>query len=83
MTKLLLSLHDLAAILAIGPVAVAASMFPKALRYAQSNPDDGKALTTLRVLHRICRFYAAIASTVPVFRSRTPNAALLTQLHPS
>jgi hypothetical protein len=31
-TKLLLSIHVLAAILAIGPVAVAASMFPATVR---------------------------------------------------
>ncbi|WP_256103848.1 hypothetical protein [Streptomyces sp. ODS05-4] len=35
MTKLLLSLHVVAAILAIGPVAVAASMFPAVLRRAE------------------------------------------------
>lgn len=34
MTKFFLSLHVLAAVLAIGPVTVAASMFPKALRTA-------------------------------------------------
>jgi hypothetical protein len=33
-TKLLLSIHVLAAIIAVGPVAVAASMFPAALRRA-------------------------------------------------
>ncbi|MEU6486316.1 hypothetical protein [Streptomyces sp. NPDC046887] len=43
MTKLLLSLHVVAAILAIGPVAVAASMFPAVLRrtapaYAAETP---------------------------------------------
>lgn len=32
MTKFLLSLHVLAAILAVGPVTVAASMFPPAAR---------------------------------------------------
>ncbi|MFD9740433.1 hypothetical protein [Umezawaea sp. NPDC059074] len=59
MTKLLLSIHVLAAILAIGPVAVAASMFPAALRRAD--------LPALRVLHRVCRVYAAVGIAVPVF----------------
>jgi hypothetical protein len=73
-TKLFLSVHVLAAILAIGPVAVAASMFPKALRYAHSNPGDSEALTTLRVLHRICRVYAAIGIAVPVFGLATASS---------
>ena len=59
MTKLLLSIHVLAAILAIGPVAVAASTFPAALRRAD--------LPALRVLHRVCRVYAAVGIAVPVF----------------
>jgi len=58
-TKLLLSIHVLAAILAIGPVAVAASMFPAAVRRAD--------LPALRVLHRVCRVYAAVGIAVPVF----------------
>ncbi|WP_171074833.1 hypothetical protein [Nonomuraea basaltis] len=45
MTKLLLSLHVLAAVPAIGPVTVAASMFPKALLRAHSDPGDREALT--------------------------------------
>ncbi len=67
MTKLLLSLHVLAAIVAIGPVTVAASMFPKALRRAHNDPADRDALTNLRMLHRICRVYAAIGIAVPFF----------------
>ncbi|MGW7199236.1 hypothetical protein [Streptomyces chryseus] len=38
MTKLLLSIHVLAAILAIGPIAVAASLFPRYARF----PGDGE-----------------------------------------
>ncbi len=59
MTKVLLSLHVLVAILAVGPVAVAASMFPPAARRG----DTGQ----LRLLHRICRVYAGIGIAVPVF----------------
>ncbi|WP_203817607.1 hypothetical protein [Paractinoplanes ferrugineus] len=66
MTKVLLSLHVLAAILAIGPVAVAASMFPAALRRAD--------LDQMRTLHRICRVYAALGLAVPVFGLATASS---------
>ncbi|WP_328603700.1 hypothetical protein OG943_26880 [Amycolatopsis sp. NBC_00345] len=59
MSKVFLSIHVLAAILAVGPVAVAASMFPAALRRG----DAG----TLRLLYRICRVYAWVGIAVPVF----------------
>ncbi|MFI5733984.1 hypothetical protein ACIA49_27970 [Kribbella sp. NPDC051587] len=59
MTKVLLSLHVLAAILAIGPVAVAASMFPAVARRG--------ATTEVRVLHRICNVYALVGIAVPLF----------------
>ncbi|WP_326951369.1 hypothetical protein OG439_22840 [Amycolatopsis sp. NBC_01307] len=63
MSKFLLSVHVLAAILAVGPVAVAASMFPAAVRRVAAGGD----LTTVTVLHRICRVYAYVAVAVPVF----------------
>ena len=59
MSKFLLSVHVLAAILAVGPVAVAASMFPAAVRKGD--------LKITKVLHRICRVYAYAAIAVPVF----------------
>ncbi|BEL02871.1 membrane protein [Actinoplanes sichuanensis] len=43
MTKLLLSLHVLAAIIAIGPVTVAASMFPAVARQATRTPGPRTA----------------------------------------
>jgi uncharacterized membrane protein len=58
-SKFLLSVHVLAAILAVGPVAVAASMFPAAVRRG-----DLKSVT---LLHRICRVYAYAAVAVPIF----------------
>ncbi|MCO8270448.1 hypothetical protein M1L60_07545 [Actinoplanes sp. TRM 88003] len=58
MTKVLLSLHVLAAIVAIGPVTVAASMFPAAVRRSD--------LDQMRTLNRICRVYALVGLTVPV-----------------
>jgi hypothetical protein len=65
-TKVLLSLHVLVAILAVGPVAVAASMFPPAVRRG----DTGQ----LRLLHRICRVYAGIGIAVPVFGFATAGS---------
>ncbi|MGK5551849.1 hypothetical protein ACSNOI_09565 [Actinomadura kijaniata] len=62
MTKLLLSIHVLAAILAIGPVAVAASLFP---RYARESPG------TAAFLHRVCRGYTVVGVAVPAFGAAT------------
>ncbi|MFF4452126.1 DUF2269 family protein [Streptomyces goshikiensis] len=66
MTKFLLAVHVLAAIIAIGPVTVAASMFPAAARRAVATPADPAGPATVRTLHRICRVYAVIAVVVPV-----------------
>ncbi|MEU0132468.1 hypothetical protein ABZ172_00260 [Streptomyces sp. NPDC006296] len=74
MTKVFLSLHVLAAVLAIGPVTVAASMFPRALRTAHGGPGDADALSTLRLLHRICRVYGAVGIAVPVFGFATAGS---------
>jgi len=68
--KFLLSLHVLAAIIAVGPVAVAASMFPRALRRAQEGPE---AVASLHVLHRVCRVYAGVGIAVPVFGFATAS----------
>jgi hypothetical protein len=65
-TKVLLSLHVLAAILAVGPVTVAASMFPAALRRGDADQ--------LRLLHRICRVYAGVGIAVPVFGFATASS---------
>lgn len=66
MNTVLLSLHVLAAVIAIGPVCVAASMFPaEARRALDGGPAD--AATRLRVLSRISRIYAAVGIAVPVF----------------
>ena len=65
-TKFLLVLHVLAAIVAVGPVTVAASMFPPSARRALAEPGDQRAAETLRLLHRICRVYAGLGIAVPV-----------------
>jgi hypothetical protein len=57
MSAVLLSVHVVAAILAVGPIAVAASMFP---RYAR---DAGPVA---KVLHRVCHTYAVVGVAVPL-----------------
>ncbi|MET8565823.1 hypothetical protein ABZV75_36670 [Streptomyces flaveolus] len=82
MTKFLLAVHVIAAILAVGPVAVAASMFPQAARRAPTTRpggDDGHGdgtpdpTATLALLHRICRVYAVVGVVVPVFGFATAS----------
>ena len=58
-TKILLILHVIAAIVAIGPISVAASMFPSAAR--SSDP------ARVGLLIRICRVYAVVSVAVPLF----------------
>jgi hypothetical protein len=67
MTGFLLSVHVLAAILAVGPVAIAASMYPRAAREAFEHPDNARGPATVQILHRITRVYSVIAVFVPVF----------------
>ncbi|MET9889363.1 DUF2269 family protein [Streptomyces sp. NPDC006465] len=74
MTKFLLAVHVIAAIVAIGPVTVAASMFPPAARRVLDAPDGADALATTRLLHRICRVYAVVGVVVPVFGFATANS---------
>ncbi|MCL7380224.1 DUF2269 family protein [Streptomyces sp. 35G-GA-8] len=74
MTKFLLAVHVLAAIVAIGPVTVAASMFPPYARRAMAAPGDPRALSSVQLLHRICRVYAVVGLTVPVFGFATGSA---------
>lgn len=68
MAKFLLAVHVLAAILLVGPVAVAASLFPR-FAVAPPGPEDNGAGQhgVAALLHRICRGYAAVGVIVPVF----------------
>ncbi len=59
MESVLLSVHVLAGILFVGPIAVSTSLFP---RYARA---DGSA-DIAGALHRITRVYGALALAVPV-----------------
>ncbi|MCP9958543.1 MULTISPECIES: membrane protein [Streptomyces] len=75
MTKLLLSVHVLAAILAVGSIAVAASLFPRFAKQAAAEGPDGpegregrgSAAGIAAFLHRVCRVYAVAGLVVPVF----------------
>ncbi|MEV5753137.1 hypothetical protein AB0L00_35420 [Actinoallomurus sp. NPDC052308] len=74
MTKILLILHVLAAVIAVGPVTVAGSMFPAAARKAAGAPDATEAVAAVRLLHRICRVYAVVGLAVPVFGFATAGS---------
>ncbi|QUH02381.1 DUF2269 family protein [Saccharopolyspora erythraea] len=74
MTKVLLSIHVLAAIIAIGPVTVAASMFPAAARRALAATDAGSGSAVVHTLHRVCRVYAVVGIVVPVFGLATASS---------
>lgn len=81
MTKFLLSLHVLAAIIAVGPVTVAASMFPAAVRRVAVALPVGTGEGTgagdvggVRLLHRICRVYSGLGIAVPVLGLATAAA---------
>lgn len=74
MTKLLLSLHVIVAIVAVGPVTVAASIFPRTAREAAAAPRDPAPRAALATLHRICRVYALLALLVPVLGLATAGA---------
>jgi hypothetical protein len=73
MSAILLSAHIIVAILAVGPIAVAASMFP---RYAR----DEAARPVANVLYRICQTYAVVGVAVPLLGVATAVAmGVLTQ----
>jgi hypothetical protein len=63
-TAVLLSVHVIAAIVLIGPLTAAASLFP---RYARRAPAEPGALGAVALLHRISRGYAVVGLAVPVF----------------
>jgi len=71
MNVVLLSIHVLAAIVFIGPVTVAASMFAPRARAAL---DAGGPDPVLETLHRITRVYAVAGIAVPVFGIATGSA---------
>ncbi|NUP34415.1 MAG: hypothetical protein HOU01_22315 [Streptomycetaceae bacterium] len=74
MTKFLLIVHVLAAIVAIGPVTVAASRFPPAARAALADPNEPAAVSAVRQLHRTCVVYGFLGVAVPVFGFGTASS---------
>lgn len=64
MSTFIVALHVLTAILLIGPVAIASSMYAPQFRKAQSG--DPAAVGALRLIHRITRSYGFISLLVPV-----------------
>jgi hypothetical protein len=58
-SAILLSAHVIVAILAVGPIAVAASMFPRYAREHEPRPIAG-------MLYRICQTYATVGVAVPL-----------------
>lgn len=74
MTKIFLILHVLAAVIAVGPVTVAGSMFPAAARKAAAAPGSAESVAAVRLLHRICRVYAIAGLAVPVFGFATASS---------
>lgn len=66
MTALLLSVHVIAAIVFIGPVTVAASLFPRYAREGNTAVVDA--------LHRVSRVYAVLGVSVPAFGLATGAA---------
>jgi len=65
----LLSLHVVAGILFVGPVAVAASLFPRYAPLIDVPPGvdrDQRSSGIADVLHRITRIYGGLALAVPV-----------------
>lgn len=67
MKSFLLSVHVVASILLVGPVAVTASLFPRYAPVIAAGDSDGtRSLPTARMLHRVTRVYGVLAVTVPV-----------------
>ena len=58
-----LSLHVLAAVLVVGPITVAASLFPRYARQVTWGDEEGRP--ALRLLHRTTRVYAVLGLAVP------------------
>ncbi|BCK55732.1 membrane protein [Nocardia wallacei] len=63
----------LVAIIAIGPITVAAGMFPAATRRAAASGAD-RDHAVVAALHRICRVYAVVGLAVPVLGFGTASS---------
>jgi hypothetical protein len=66
MQALLLSVHVVAGILFVGPIAVATSLFPRYAPVGGPSEDPDRNDGVARLLHRITRVYGVLALAVPV-----------------
>jgi hypothetical protein len=66
MEAVLLSVHVVAGILFVGPIAVAASLFPRYAPVAGVAEGADRSVGVARVLYRITRVYGVLALAVPV-----------------
>lgn len=73
MAALLLSVHVVVAVVFVGAVTIAVSLFPRYARQALDGGDPA-ALPALRLLHRVARVYAVLSLAVPVFGIATASA---------
>jgi hypothetical protein len=69
MESLLLSIHVVAGIVFVGPIAVSTSLFTRYVPVTAASPDAGPSVRSIdvaRLLHRITRVYGIVAIVVPV-----------------
>lgn len=75
MKAFLLSVHVVLAIILIGPLTAAASLFPRYAREAVAAGEEHSGpFAVLRALHRISTGYAVAGIAVPVFGIATASA---------
>lgn len=66
MENVLLSVHVVAGILFIGPVAVTTSLFPRFAPSASTADGAAGGLDAAKLLHRVTRTYGILALSVPL-----------------
>ena len=75
MTTLLMTVHVVAALVLLGPITVATSLFPRYGREALADPSGhASAYGLVRAMHRITVGYSVAAIAVPVFGLATALA---------
>lgn len=77
MSKFFLTLHVLVAVLAVGPVTVAASLFPRSVRNSLNGCSN--RAPEARLLHRLTRVYATVGAAVPLLGIATAAAMGVTK----
>ncbi|MGY1606080.1 MULTISPECIES: hypothetical protein [unclassified Geodermatophilus] len=73
MAAVLLSVHVVVAVVFVGAVTIAVSLFPRYARQALEGRDPA-AVPALRLLHRVTRVYAVLSLAVPVFGIATASS---------